>query len=281
MKLRNSILLVSGAAARGRAGFSLVEILMAVMILGVGMIMIASVFPVGANWARQNIEETIGSIVAKNAVGIIQTRYTAANLDTVDNTIQAIPGIVGPNPLLPLVERAYAFGKEPAYPATDPTNANYFWTALIRRSGGANSTSDTFDLYILVFNRNDPNQIFRSTNSDGDPFPSGVTEVTGARALTNELNIPCVIQTPTVDRTGENTFLFPLPPIQFGTVRGLLGSQLIEQNTGNVYRVIDNDYKVNSTLPSAANPISFFHVPPADDGSVSPLVYIYQTTISF
>src|SRR4051812_41156300 len=53
-----------------RRGFSLVEVLLAIFILGIGMIMVASVFPVGANWTRQTAEGSVSQTIAQSAMSV-------------------------------------------------------------------------------------------------------------------------------------------------------------------------------------------------------------------
>src|SRR4051812_48286821 len=52
-----------------RRGFSFVEVLFAVMILGVGFIMIAGVFPVAISQTQTSGEETVGSAVGRSGAG--------------------------------------------------------------------------------------------------------------------------------------------------------------------------------------------------------------------
>ena len=52
---------------KGRGGFSLVEVLLATFILGIGMIMVASIFPVGANWTREATEDSVGQVISQAA----------------------------------------------------------------------------------------------------------------------------------------------------------------------------------------------------------------------
>jgi len=63
------------ATRRGvRRGLTLVEVLLAVFILGIGVISIAAIFPAGIAQQRQSNDDTIGSIVADNAIALIRTR---------------------------------------------------------------------------------------------------------------------------------------------------------------------------------------------------------------
>jgi type II secretory pathway pseudopilin PulG len=57
--------------ARGRRGFSFTEILFAVVILGIGFIMIAAIFPVAIRLNQQSVEETNGAVVAQRAAQIV------------------------------------------------------------------------------------------------------------------------------------------------------------------------------------------------------------------
>src|SRR5690242_19549346 len=81
-------------------GFSLMEVLLAVFILGIGLIMVATIFPVGADWTRQSTEDSIAQTIAQNAMAIIRDNYapsslngnTAGRLSTIGATVQALPG---------------------------------------------------------------------------------------------------------------------------------------------------------------------------------------------
>jgi len=57
----------------GRRGFSFVEVLFAVMILGIGFILIAGVFPVAIAQTQSNGDETVGAAVARNAVRYLES----------------------------------------------------------------------------------------------------------------------------------------------------------------------------------------------------------------
>src|SRR4051794_29305837 len=54
-----------------RRGFSFVEVLFAVMILGIGFILIAGVFPVAIAQTQSNGEETVGAAIGRNAVAYL------------------------------------------------------------------------------------------------------------------------------------------------------------------------------------------------------------------
>jgi hypothetical protein len=55
-----------------RRGFSFTEVLFAVMVLGLGFIMIAAIFPVTIRQTQSTLEETIGANVARGAVDYLQ-----------------------------------------------------------------------------------------------------------------------------------------------------------------------------------------------------------------
>ncbi|MFM7052584.1 MAG: prepilin-type N-terminal cleavage/methylation domain-containing protein [Planctomycetota bacterium] len=59
-----------------RAGFSLVEMLLAVFILGIGVISIATLFPAGIALQRQASDDTIGPLVAQNAFATIRSKLS-------------------------------------------------------------------------------------------------------------------------------------------------------------------------------------------------------------
>ena len=56
-----------------RRAFNLVELLLAVFILGIGIIGISALFPAGIAQQRQANDDIMGPIVADNAMAILRT----------------------------------------------------------------------------------------------------------------------------------------------------------------------------------------------------------------
>src|SRR4051812_13587494 len=54
-----------------RRGFSFIEILFAVMILGIGFIMIAGIFPVAISQTAATQDETIAATLGRNGIGVM------------------------------------------------------------------------------------------------------------------------------------------------------------------------------------------------------------------
>jgi len=59
---------------RSRRGFSLVELLLAIFILGIGVISIAAIFPAGIALQRQSNDDALGPVVANHAMGVLRAR---------------------------------------------------------------------------------------------------------------------------------------------------------------------------------------------------------------
>ncbi|MBT4530807.1 MAG: prepilin-type N-terminal cleavage/methylation domain-containing protein, partial [Phycisphaerae bacterium] len=55
---------------RVHRGFSLIELLLAIFILGIGVISIATLFPAGIAQQLKTTDDVIGPIVARNALSI-------------------------------------------------------------------------------------------------------------------------------------------------------------------------------------------------------------------
>ncbi len=197
---------------RRRRGFALVEVLISMLILGVGLIMVASMLPVGADWTRQNAEETITATIAHNAETIIRVKYSAADFpvatyptfSTVDYrhpTFYPLPGI-SDGSRLPLVERTYAFGRDSTpYPCLLPGSGTSYSRGDSVKSGsncyrciqsytGGFAAGDTAHWIPLSTDPSDPasdptksalyfwTAVFRrspicNTNSSGTPASTG------------------------------------------------------------------------------------------------------------
>src|SRR3954469_6739142 len=76
-------------------GFSLTEVMFAVIVMGIGFIMVAAMFPVSISQSRLTVEETTAAALARNAMA--QTTRLAEGGDSFRGT--TIPPTWGP--LLP------------------------------------------------------------------------------------------------------------------------------------------------------------------------------------
>jgi prepilin-type N-terminal cleavage/methylation domain-containing protein len=68
-----------------RRGFSLVEMLFAIFILGLGVISIASLFPVGLTQQQRSADAIIGPTIANNALEVIRGKVKADDFGWFDN----------------------------------------------------------------------------------------------------------------------------------------------------------------------------------------------------
>lgn len=67
----------AGAIRVRRRGFSLAEMLIAIFLLGIGIISIATLFPVGLTQQRRSTDDLIAPTVANNAFSVIQSKVSA------------------------------------------------------------------------------------------------------------------------------------------------------------------------------------------------------------
>lgn len=111
-------------------GFNFAEVLFAVMILGIGFIMVAAMFPVAIQQSRASTNETVAARIADAAREILQANATAGALPQIGGTVQA--------PHDNLVRRI----KNDLIFAADP---RYGWTVLYQRG-----TADYARVFIVV-----------------------------------------------------------------------------------------------------------------------------------
>jgi len=72
---------------KARAGFSLTEILVAVGVLGVGMTMVASVFPVAVDQSRRSTDLTMAALSARSVAAVLRARRQDATRWFRSNTV--------------------------------------------------------------------------------------------------------------------------------------------------------------------------------------------------
>jgi len=118
-----------------RRGFSFTELLFAVMILGIGFIMIAAIFPVGLSQTKNNFDETQAASLARSVVqAISQASDNSAMTATVPTRLIAVPvldGIVRTNSISPSDPRYAAVS---LYRIMGSTRYAQIFTFIVTRS---------------------------------------------------------------------------------------------------------------------------------------------------
>jgi len=141
------------------AGFSFTELLFAIMIMGIGFIMIAAIFPVGLAQTKSNFDETQAANLARAAVAAVQTNAPDAEFN---QTGRAMP--------LQLTPAGTSVSTQVAESSMiSPSDPRYAWVGFYRREPGS-----TFaQIIVLVLNRADPFRAFISgvNNDDTDIRP--------------------------------------------------------------------------------------------------------------
>ncbi len=99
------------ARARASCAFTLVEVLIAIAILGVGITMAAALFPTAIKQNQRSANDTIGMIVAKNALAVVKAKVTATAA-TLGDSFEDIG--TAPLDLLTEADLTYPVPRQPA-----------------------------------------------------------------------------------------------------------------------------------------------------------------------
>ena len=79
--------LTAARSARRAGGFSFTEVLFAVMILGIGFIMVAAIFPVAIQQARTSTEETTGAAVSRGGANYLEKIASNSTMPATDDVV--------------------------------------------------------------------------------------------------------------------------------------------------------------------------------------------------
>ena len=80
-------------APRAKRAFSLIEVLLAIFILGVGVISIAALFPAGIAQQRASVDDIIAPTVANNAISLLRTKLRAEDFGTFEQFNEKAPRV--------------------------------------------------------------------------------------------------------------------------------------------------------------------------------------------
>jgi prepilin-type N-terminal cleavage/methylation domain-containing protein len=256
-------------AKRNNNGFSLTEVLMAVGILGIGLVFIAGVFPVGIRFTTIATERTKGAVTADEAFAKIRLY----GIDFYDFYLLA-PDANECVDFNEVSDSSIALS-EFAYPSTNTAGRRtYYWSALCRR---VVPNTSLVQVTVFVCRRIGADTQYRLRQAGGslstvpEPVPVWVEVRPGDRD--DEL----LIDDPRNDGIDEATFVND-------------GCTIVDDATGRLYRVLErvpgdppnNDIiKLGRNWQGPFEPAKVWVIPPPVNGGRYPCVAIYQRVIKF
>ncbi|MGA2070808.1 MAG: prepilin-type N-terminal cleavage/methylation domain-containing protein [Sedimentisphaerales bacterium] len=241
-----------------RHGFSLTEVLIAVGILAVGMMFIASAFPVSVYFTTVATERTIAPVVADEAFAKLQILWPVIQPD--------FNGIG-------VTELSYP---STPTPTTDPYSKKYWWSFLYNKL-------DPNEVMVFVFRKAGTSSLYRVRTSDSDPtlttsnYPTLISVSVSASpsGRLDELMINDLVPGDGIDETSF--------------ING--GYTIVDTGSGRMYRVFERYYAYPNvirldkdwigTLPVApASTLVWVTSPPVSSGRY-PCIGVYQKTMRF
>jgi prepilin-type N-terminal cleavage/methylation domain-containing protein len=154
-----------------QSGFSLTEVLMAVGILSIGLMLVATMFPAALYLTTVASERTMAAIVADEAFAKIQL-YGLSSYSADVNDYGDI-STIDPN--------------EFSYPPVDPcaSNRQYYWSALCKKTD-----PNEYLVTVFVSRKTSPNHTYLGGGNGGGRPRAVILNVDVQSIGTNELNIP-------------------------------------------------------------------------------------------
>ena len=230
------------------SGFSLTEVLMAVGILSMGMMLIATMFPVGIYLTTVATERTMAAIVCDEALAKIRL-YGIGTPSSNTGDYEAIAGLA-------------INSSEFSYPSVDPATANYqyCWSALYNKLSG-----NEYQITIFVARKTSPALTYQG-GGDSGARPKAIKVGVNVQVAPNDELIVSVGNEKNVN-----------PP-----------AAVLDDATGKIYHVLNrfgaagDIVKLDRAWEDATGPGSIWLIPPPDTGGKNAGVEVYPIgTVTF
>lgn len=228
---------------RRAAGFNLIEVLVAIGVFAIGMVAVASIFPVAILLQKQTVEQIEADHFGRNAQALVAARGfvdTPANWDAVENdggAAGASADAVAPLPDGALAEWSLA---DRSYATLIPADQRaVFWVPLVYDADPADNAY-AWRVYVFVV-RGEGEQTYIKAAGDANP-----TGEAGA--------VPAVKRQATTLATGAGGALNRFSAFVNADDVVSTGDQVVDQD-GLVYTVSDvgtNWIEVDGIIPGAA-----------------------------
>jgi hypothetical protein len=272
---------------RKHSGYSLTEILLAIGTLGIGMLFIAGVFPVGLHFATIATEQTIAAVVADEAFAKIRL-YAMGDPANPADDVNFVPlrpfrlEELGPyrNRLtVPISPYEFAY---PSDPNMDILEKQYYWSALCRLTEPRDPASATDPNRAAT----DPNRAVQVTVFVCRKAGPNARYLDPAGTVVDQpVPFPVVLVDPdTVPGIGDE--LRVQDPLQKTFIND--GYTILANETGQIYRVLerytppaDDIVKLDRPWQGGAIPGSVWVIPPPAGGGRNPCIAVFQKVIRF
>lgn len=142
----------------GRRAFSLVELMFSILILGVGLVAVASLFPVASTIQQETMDQVLAMQAARNVEQTLSVPgvWASRGIDgqwltnntpptSINGAFVQVPAATL-NAAWPIEDRRFA--------STDPANRCFYWTPLFRRTN-PNPLVNEWEAYIFILKGTD------------------------------------------------------------------------------------------------------------------------------
>ena len=258
-------------------GLSLVELLIAIGIMGVTMLLIGAAFPAGVAMSIAVSDEATSQAVFQKALTVIRDNYSISKI-TVDFGVAELPG--SGNYIL--IKDAY-LGKDGTgnYDAAEglanrkfATNSTFSWSAMIRRMSTTGPRGNLCQVVIVVSRRPNTSPSFDVEGGGTSTLPElrSVT-CTGSSVLTAPPPPPVTAKTLIIDSTD-----FSLVPN---------GGYIIDETTGTAYIIVSRNNNDDTATLLSEPPLdtdltsgrNFWVIPGPNSGLNSPSIRVFQAML--